>query len=99
MKTCGGVKTIGKANRKSPNAGKEIGRFSTVWGKGKRTLTVNVILKYSDNSVPMEQVTAEFAKILMPDYLERVRTRHQVKAQKLLEECGSKKRKKKPTVV
>ena len=81
------------ADHKSPNAGKEIGRFTTVWGKGKRALKVNVILKYSDNPVPMEQVTAEFAKIIAPAFREWIR-KEEEKAQKLLTESRPKKRKK-----
>ena len=57
---------------KSPNAGKEIGRFKTVMGKGKRACEWEVIIKVADDPVPMEQVAKEFARIVAPLVRERL---------------------------
>jgi hypothetical protein len=59
---------------KSPNAGKEVGRLKTGWGKGKRAVEIEVIMRVSDEPVPMEQVRAQFAKLISPvlrDLLEK----------------------------
>ena len=56
----------------SRNAGKEIGRFTTVWGKGKRAKEIEVVLTISDDPVPMEQVTRGYAKIMAPVFLELI---------------------------
>lgn len=48
----------------SPNAGKELGRFKTVWGKGKRALEWEIVMKVADDPAPKEQVADEFARIV-----------------------------------
>ena len=58
--------------KKSPGAGKEIGRFKTVMGKGKRACEWEVITKVADDPVPMEQVAEEFARIVAPLIRERL---------------------------
>ena len=58
--------------KKSPGAGKEIGRFKTVMGKGKRACEWEVIIKVADDPVPMEQVAEEFARIVAPLIRERL---------------------------
>ena len=51
--------------QKSPNAGKEIERFTTSWGEGSHSTI-------SDDHVTMEQVTREYAKIMAPVFLELI---------------------------
>ena len=60
----------GKSNDKPSNAGKVLGHFEHEWGKGKRTIDVE--LRVSDNPVSMDQVRNDFAKIIAPILLEKI---------------------------
>lgn len=68
--------------------GEEFARLKWIYGKGKRKMNWTIILKKSENPVPMEEIAKEFARIIAPGFYEYLEKNKQRDATKFLEDSA-----------